>query len=391
MKNPGRYLILFLLLCTLVSAKTERPFQFRMEAEKQSAYVGEPIRITFTFSYPVDTQIAEANFAPPTFHDFWTKPGKKVPNKIENGRHLYRLLYIVTPQRAGQLEIEPARMDIGILKTRQKNTLRMERVKWKSIFSNPLTLDVKPLPQNTTLFGAYTLSARVDKNVTSANEPVNLTVTVEGSGNLEEIGEFSIHSNQAAVYADKPKITTRFENGLTKGEFSQKFAFISDRNFTIPALSLTFFDAKKKSVRTIKTAPITITVENGASQSTLPHLEKGGTPAPLLHAIDTVWILSLLGAFAAGIVVTLLWRRRPKAAAKKALPIEEAIKKAKEDKNLLALLLPYSGKDPRLDAIISQLEENLYTHTAHKIDRKKLAAQFKKYVTISPDEEEILL
>ncbi len=386
--------MLLLLLVTLATAKTDTPFAFTMETDKTEAYVGEPVKITFTFSYPIDLQIAEANFAPPTFHDFWVKPGRKVPNEIKNGKHLYRLEYIVTPQRAGRLEIEPARMDIGILKSKQKNTLRMERVKWKSIFSNPVSLEVRPLPENTTLFGDYTIRAAVDRNSTKANEPVNLTLTVEGSGNLEEIGDFVIKSERAAVYADKPVVRTHFDKGLMRGTFTQKFAFVADRNFTIPALSLTFFNPKTKKVRTIRTVPIPVAVIPSATGPAAPRLEKRpGSVSPALPARHgtTLWIVAIAGAFAAGVLLTLLWLRRPKKRRHKELPVETAIKKAKSDKALLALLLPYSGKDPRLDRIISELEENLYRGGAHRIDRKKLAAQFKKYVTISPDDEEILL
>ncbi len=395
MQNPGRYLILFWLLFAFAAAGTDTPFSFKMQANKHEAYVGEPVKLTFTFSYPIDLQIAEANFAPPTFHDFWVKEGKKVPNEIKNGKHLYRLTYIITPQRAGHIEVEPARMDIGILKTKQKNTLRMERVKWKSIFSNALSVDVKPLPGNTTLFGDYNITATVDKNITKADEPVNLTLTIQGSGNIEEISDFTISSDKAAVYTDKPKVRTHFEKGLTKGIFTQKFVFISDRNFTIPSLSLTYFNANAKKIETIKTRAIPVTVLSTNQTASAPHLVKGsdtGRRTPLSSHVSTaLWIFSVFVAFALGIIVTIIWINRKRKNKPKEQNIETAIKKAKDDKALLSLLLPYSNKDPHLDKVISELEANLYLHARHRIDRKKLAKRFKEYVTISPDDEEILL
>ncbi len=395
MQNPGRYLFIIFMIFTTLAAAPKPKFSFTMQADKTDAYIGEPVKITFLFKYPVDIQVAEANFAPPTFHDFWTKAGKDVPNIIKNGYHHYHLDYIITPQKTGKIEIEPARMDIGILKSNQHNTLRFDRVKWKSIFSNNLTVNVKPLPDNVTLFGEYHISAKVDKNVTKANEPVNLTVTVTGNGNIEDIDDFTITSDEAAVYADKAKRRTHFEKGVQKAVLTQKFAFIADRNFTIPSLSLTYFDSKSKKVTTVKTEPIQIQVLGKKAAFPTTRLEKRETSLPAAETGKSgkLWIATLIGGFLVGILLTTLWLQRKKifGATKAEYPVETKIKKAKNDKALLALLLPYSGKSEKLDVIIKKLEENLYNSANHKINRNELAKNFSKYVTITPDEAEILL
>ncbi len=396
MRNLGKLLIILGMLATLLHAEHNRTFDFTMTADKKEAYLGEPIRVTFVFKYPVDTQIAEANFAPPTFRDFWVKPDKKVPTTIENNYQIYRLDYLITPQRSGHLEIEPARMDIGILTSKKRNTLRFDRVKWKSIFSNALTIDVNPLPQNATLFGTYTIEAAVDKNEVKANEPVHLTLTLRGSGNLEEIPDFEIKIPDAAVYADKPKISTRFDKGIQKGQFVQKFAFISDRNFTIPSLSLTYFDATKKRLKTIQTAPIPVTVHADTHAAASARLEKADSAPSAVSRTPlsrTLWILSILGAFVAGSMLTLLWQKRKSRTdtQKATSTVSERIKKAKSDKALLALLLPYSTKSEEIERIIEQLEANIYQNADYRIDRKKLAKNFDDFVTMSDADEEILL
>jgi hypothetical protein len=53
-----------------------------------------------------------------------------------------------------------------------------------------------------------------------------------------------------------------------------------------------------------------------------------------------------------------------------------AIKKAKTDKELYDLLLPYSQKI-ELKTFIKQLEENLYFNKINKIDKKELLEIFK--------------
>ena len=395
MQNPGRYLlIIFMTALTLLAAPKEK-FSFQMKADKTAAYLGEPIKITFLFRYPIDIQVVEANFAPPVFHDFWTKQGKDVPDTIKDGYHHYHLDYIITPQKTGKIEIEPARMDIGIYRTKKRNTLRFDRVKWKSIFSNNLTVDIKPLPDDVTLFGNYRISATVDKNSTKVDEPVNLTIKLTGNGNIDEVEDFTITSQKAAVYADKAKRKTHFEHGIQKAVMTQKFAFIADRNFTIPSLSLTYFDSKEKKVRTIKTKPIPVTVTGNTTPFATARLEKreNSLPAAAGTKSGNSWIAALIGAFFAGIFVATLWLRRKTlfSSAKAQHPVEVKIKKAKDNKALLALLLPYSGKSDKIDEIIRKLEKNLYEGAKQKIDKSGLAKHFREYVTITPDEAEILL
>jgi hypothetical protein len=394
MRNLGNYLLILTiaLILPLQAADQNTTFTFKMQINKHEVYLGEPVKLTFTFQYPIDLQIAEANFAPPTFHDLWVKTGKNVPNRIKNGYHIYKLDYLITPQRAGTIEIEPARMDIGILKTKERNTLRFDRVKWKSIFSNALKLTVKPLPDDTQLFGDYSLETKIDKNSTKANEPVHLTVTVKGSGNVEEIPDFEIKTEHAVVYSDKPVIKTGFEKGVSKGTFTQKFAFVSDRNFTIPALSLTYFDSQSKTVKTIKTEPIAITVQNATANKAASHLEKGQeVSSQTYQPLDkTLWIISIIAAFVAGILLTLLFKRSKITVSKEHRNIEEQIKKAKNDKTLLQILLPYASENKKIAQIVSQLEENLYEGGAHRIDRRKTAKLFYENVTNPPDTSDIL-
>jgi hypothetical protein len=384
------------MITTILLAQPKDKFQFSMQADKTTAYVGEPVKITFLFKYPIDIQIAEANFAPPTFHDFWIKAGKDVPTTVKDGYHIYRLDYSVTPQKAGVLEIEPARMDIGILKSKQRNTLRFDRVTWKSIFSNGLKIDVKALPDDITLYGNYQIHTTVDKNRTKANEPVNLTVTITGEGNMEDIDDFTISSDKAAVYADKAKRSTQFQKGLRKTVFTQKFAFIADQNFTIPPLSLTYFNSTTKKVTTIKSDPIPIYITNQSKGFHTAKLEKRVSSSFTQSSEggkNNLWIAALIGGFIAGILLTILWTKRKtlKEIKQKQQPIQLKLKKARDDKTLLALLLPYKGKSEKLDQIIYKLEANLYEEAKFKIDRKDLHKNFDKYVTIKEHEAEILL
>ncbi len=395
MQSPGKsILILLLTALSFMHAAVKEPFTFKMQTRQKEVWVGEPFRLSFIFKYPIDIQIAEANFSPPEFHDFWIKQGKDVPNKIENGYHIYRLDYLLTPQKPGKLTIEPARMDIGLLKTKERNTLRFERVKWKSIFSNGLKINVKPLPDGVTLFGSYTIKAVVDKNVTKPDEPVHLTVTVTGRGNIEDIDDFNISSDVAAVYADKAKRHDRFEHGQKRSVLTQKFVFIADRNFTIPPLSFTWFDSQTHKIKTAKTAAIPIYVKGAKQTFHTAQLQKKPQHELLMFTptkgLGWIWLAVAFLAGAGSVLLWLLWRKRPQHD-KTEISTKNAIRKARSDKALLKLLLPFSGKSSEIDTIITKLEENIYRNAKHQIDRREAARKFEKYVTMSDNTPDIPL
>ncbi len=389
MQNLGKIIILLFITHTLYGSKGD--FKFQMFSDKKSAYVGESIKITFKFQYKLDKNIAEADFHPPRFRNFWIKPSKKVPNTIKNGYMIYKLDYIISPQLEGNQTIEPARMDIGILLKKQKNMLRLERVKYKTIFSNALKIKVKPLPKGITLFGQYQIKATVDKNKIKANQPINLKISVQGVGNIEDINDFDLNVKDALVYKDKAKHTIHFNHGKSEGEMQQKFAIVSDKNFTIPSVSLTFFNNKTKKIQTIQTKPINITV-NGSSKQTFQTLQKSHESQFSNQKNSSLNKFYILGAFVFGSLLTLLIQKSSIFfSTQKPTSTQQKILKAKSDKELLSALLPYTNKSEDINKMVKKLEENIYENNKHKIDRKKLAKNFQTYVTIRKDDANILI
>ncbi len=365
-------------------------FFFTLVADKTEAYVGEPIHITYTFRQKLDQKLVEANFNPPQFRDFWTKMHKKLPQEIEGEYIVYRITYTLTAKHPGKAKIEPARMDVGIMRKKKMADYSFERVRWKSVYANSLDFTIKPLPEGVSLFGNYKMEAFTDTNVTKANEPIHLTVRIEGEGNLDELESFSLKIPDATVYGDKARVST------VKGKqrFIQKFAILSDRNFTIPPLKVRYLDNKEHRVKSLETPQIPIRVlsfvQRDSQTSVIEPESQRKTPHPGVR-IETAVVLSLLSGFLTGML--MMWsitKQKRKREKKKTKPTaREAIAKSRNDKELLSHLLPYSQKSPSIQQIIEQLEENLYMGGNHKIDPKKVAKALPDLLT-PPKEEEIL-
>ena len=374
-------------------------FIFTLEADKKEAYIGEPINIVFTFKKHLDVKLAEANFDTPTFHDFWAKPMQKQPATVEGDYQIFRIHYLLFAQKEGDITIEPGRMDAAIQQQRKRDFFNFERVKWKSLFSNGIVINAKPLPAGADIYGNFKMSVTIDKQKTKANEPVNLTVTIKGIGNVDDIEEYKLDIKDAIVYADKPqrKIYTNDKEEL--GEFTQKFAIVSDRNFTIDALEFTFFDSKEEKIKHLKSEQFNIEVTGSLIKTQTAQLEKKEpktVEAPktkIVHdkASQTKLILFTLGGFLLGalsmFLLTLPKRRKIE---NKELPLSLKIKKSKNDKELLSLLLPFVDKSHKIKSTIKALEENVYDNKENKIDKIDLIKNIDKYIIKEKDIEDIL-
>jgi hypothetical protein len=142
------------------------------------------------------------------------------------------------------------------------------------IFSNNKVIKVLPLSKGLTVQGKYSIKATVDKTKTSSNEPTNLTISIEGLGNIDDIEEFLLNLPDQVVYSSKPTITSGLQNGDYGGTFTQKISIISDKSFTIPSIQFKYFDKELKKEVDINTTSFFIQV-SGKKKTPAKVLEQG--------------------------------------------------------------------------------------------------------------------
>ncbi len=394
------------------ASKNGSDFIVEMSVDKKEAHVGEAINLTISFKQKLNAHADKLQLGEPKLENFWVKKVEGVDKANEGEYIVQKLHYILFPQKEGKYTIEPIEADIGKVARNQRrggmfndpffndpffnsftNTLQ-----WKKIFSNDINLDIKPLPNNLELYGDFKITAHVDKTKVHANKPINLTIKVSGKGNIDDIKKFNIDLDDVIVYADEPKITSNLQGNMYGGEFEQKIALIGDRNFTIPSISLEYFDKETNKTKTINTKPIDIEVTGSATKNSNPKptievankslLEKPAPTTdiqkvktePISHEDSHIKYLFLLIGLILGVALTTLFnifRNRDK---KEQKDIVKQIKKTKSDKALFELLLPYSQKGKLISDTLNKLEENIYKKATHKIDKDELMDFFEEEI-----------
>ena len=372
------------------------PFILEMRLNKKEAFVGEPIELTISFKRKLNAHLDKLQLSEPKLDNFWVKKVDRVENGSEKDYIFEKRYYQIFPQKAGEFKIPPIEALIGIVQNSGGAfndpffSSFIQDLDWHKIYSNDLNLTVHPLPDNLELYGSYKIDARVDKTKVYANKPVNLTITIDGKGNIDDIKKFNPTIEGAIVYADEPKISSRLINKTYQGTFTQKIAIIADSNFTIPSMELKYFDKDRKKVKTIKTKPIKIEVIGGdksISKSSIEVSPSSKIEAPKVQTITKTKIVKvkekayikyiflavgfILGA--GGVLSFYLIKNR---VTKRESDIVKAIKKAKSDRELFNILLPYAKKDKIISNALNRLEENIYKSGKNRIDREELMEVF---------------
>jgi len=395
--------------------------QLEMRLAKKEVYVGEPVQLDLVFKHTPNAHYEKVELSEPEVKSFWAKklPGSKTAT--ENGYITQTFSYLLFPQEAGKFTIPATFAKLGTAtQKRRRNTAFDDpffdnafandpffsafggsRLQWKKLFSNQAELTVKALPGNLDIYGDFQIKAEVDKTTVAANKPVNLTIVIEGEGNLDDIEKFNIDIPNAVVYPDEPSVNAAVQAGTYRGIVIEKSAIVADSNYTIPSVSFSYFDKKTQSKKTIETDPIAITVIGGAahkSGTALIEEKNTGTGASVtdsnkssiantdrikaLFKEKTNW-LYLAGILSMLIIAGLLLFRKKGTKSKRAhkeVNIVDKILRAKDDRALLEILLPYANADDRVKETLNKLEKNVYSHGKEEIDKEYVLEYFEEHL-----------
>ena len=350
-------------------ASKDSDFALTLSSNKKEVYVGEPFELTLLFRQKNSAEAVDSKFIPPSLQGFWVK-GESKPTRIQEGDYTTtKIIYSMAPQREGSLNISSAQMRIASrAHTRDSWGGFIPQIKWKSYFSNELDIVAKPLPEGVSLVGDFSIEAKVQSMELNANEAVNVTIKVIGDGNLEDIKTFKPYVEGVSVFDEK----TVVQNGV----LTQKIAFVAERDFTIPAFSLKFFNPLTKEIKNVSTKPINIKVKNAKPKQELnikrdDTKENSSVKENVKKEFDVLLtVFTFVAGLAVGIFIMLL----------KPLELFKKDKKfnIKDHKMLLVKLLPYE-EDEEVKQIVDVLENNIYSNEKKELDKKLLKEIVKRY------------
>lgn len=328
------------ILITFISILSAEDRVF-LKLSKTKAFLNEPIVAKVTVIYAKKAKYVTVN----GFENkaLYSKLISESNQTIINGNYHKIFTYILFPQATGTINIAPRVATVSRIEN--KTGFRIA----DTLKSKTTKIDVYSIPNNLTISGNLNMHFERLTKIVKVNSPVSFKLEITGSGNIDDIKSFTLPLKNVTYFTDEPKRKFKVLKGKVYATFIQNFKVISDESYKIPALKLTYFNTQTE-----------------LEESLLSKEKIVNIPKPLASKREMLFLLIEL---ILGISITLLWLFRKKR--KKLNNLQEAIKKAKNDKEIYQLILPYSHKT-ELKMIIKKLEENIYNQAKNKINKKDI-------------------
>jgi len=248
-------------------------FIFRMSTNKTKVAVGENFVVKVELIEPINAGGSDIKYIAPSFSGFRAMPLGD-GEVIEQENQVVRTInYIVTATKPGEFTIAPARAKIGMQIAPQAAQSPFgffgADIQWKNISSNPLNIKAVELPSSVDLIGNFKIKSKVDKLKVKKNKPLNYTLTIEGEGNLDDFEDPKFNINNVTVMSDDSNIEHKFENGKYYSRYSKHYVFISNKDFEIPAISLTAYNPKNRKLYKIASKKFDIKISKTRSITSL--------------------------------------------------------------------------------------------------------------------------
>ena len=351
--------ILGSLLLLSLSLFAKSAYEWKVNIKDDTLYLNQATTLEMKCTFEKEGKNDDVEFIPPKDVPFEFRLLTEVTH-FEQGRKIIRYEYLIFAKKVGEftLNLKPkmlfmtqSAIDNVIVGRDNVNDLEAEKEIAKIA---PIKMSVEAT--GSTLTGTLNLTSYLDKKEVSAYAPVHLEVVIEGRGNLQELKPIHFEIEGVDTFSDEPEAEFALGEDGYSGKWIQRFAFVGKENFSIPPVSLSYFDLVTKKEAVLKSEAFSIKIkEDGLKREEL--VDKIDLPSAKIELSSYVDYLYYLLSFIAGFIVAKLFKL-PQRTVKK-----ERCAKVRQTKNAKELLdvLIVCEKD-LFSSEIDDLEKVVYQH-----------------------------
>ncbi|HEY0707372.1 MAG TPA: BatD family protein [Polyangia bacterium] len=250
----------------------------RASADKTRAYVGEQVVVDWAL-YLAERQDKYQAITEARTDGFWSEdlasPGAQGNLSLKEETFEGRSYLVATLQKRALFPLRPGKLTITPLESEVSQVDFFGRVaRTERLKAEPLEIEVLPLPDagrpanfDPAAVGRFSIEVRADRTDVNVGEPVSLTVTISGQGNLRKLAPPRLPQLDGwKLYEPKTDVKIDNQGGIT-GRKTVEYLLLPERPGTtmVPAFELTYFDPAEAKYQTEKTAPVRLVVKGDAS------------------------------------------------------------------------------------------------------------------------------
>jgi len=279
-----------------VEDKIRKNFFTKVEVSKTECYVGEPIVATYKLYARLrsDSRVTRhPSLNGFSVYDMIDPSDDRVSVEKINGKnfsvHTIRKAQLI-PLQAGDITLDPVELDNNIyffkadsgsqkrpaqglgglldrlFEPEESGTPFTQHI---VLDSKPVTVHVKPLPETgkpadfNGAVGKYTLLASIDSRQVDTGDAALLSVEVKGSGNLPMINAPVINwptDMESYDVSSKENIDKTIAPLTGSKSFTYSFICSKTGTYTVPPVTMNFFDPESRTYKTIESEPVHIQV-----------------------------------------------------------------------------------------------------------------------------------
>ena len=288
---------------------------------KKVAYVGEivPVQIRIGGDARVRGQLIEQSIEV-TGQGFTTQKLQRSGETREtiNNRPYDINIYktAITAARAGKFEIGPVTAKAQVIVPRARSAPRsrgrspfdlfdlddpfsdpffsnpfaqMGERREVEIKSDPVALEVKPLPRNAPpsfsgAIGNFAMTTDANPKSVQVGDPITVTSAISGRGNFDRVNAPAVEDERGwHKYPPSSKFKQDDEVGISGTKTFETVLSPNEKKQALPILAFSYFDPTKEQYVTLRSEPIAITVQ-GTGPATNVTMGQPGSPPPATAA-----------------------------------------------------------------------------------------------------------
>jgi hypothetical protein len=283
-----------------IEKKIHNNIFIKLDVNKYSCYEGEPLVATYKLYTRLKSESKVTKR--PSFNGFSVYDMAN-PETEEAGREIYKgreyNVYLLRkvqlyPLQSGRFELEPVEVENSLTLIKAENigndngltdiirALAEDNNKHEGIIrekvtlaSNPVTVNVKALPENKHLsfngaVGQFRLRSSVPGGIIRKNDVVNLKIEVSGKGNFPMLPPPAIKwpDSIEAFESSVNEQFNRFVSPISGSKiFTLPFSVKKEGDIIIPAVTLYYFDPENAKYSSVSTDSILLHIEPEIRQS----------------------------------------------------------------------------------------------------------------------------
>ena len=376
--NLGKRLLLLLLFFTAFLQAQSNPYcTYTIKSSKSSdILINEPISIVFNTRQKLHNEVMFFDLKAQESDDYEIISIKEDRHEFNYHDAKKEFEFLLIPKKEGTLKVNFSfdirrASDDAVSQAyvgSRDNVKSIPTIK-VHIAKPSVQLQVKRPTQETDAVGHFSLKVNLDKQHSNAYDAINLVYTLDGKGYLNEAYAPIKEIKGVSIFKgikEVPKKATS-QGYIYHKEWS--YALVSDKDYTIPSVSLNVYHPKLKKYIQQTTASYAISITPLNVENILDDKEAPENPYQLKNFIQYIYYLLI---FIAGFLTAYLWQNLPKKLSKKEVCCQ-LVMESKTPKEALMASLKFNNKG-LLQEEINQLEQMVY-NSASRSNFKQVKAE----------------